>query len=605
MSTSPLFNLTHFVFVGSLSLALVGCGGDDTATPVTLTGFNVQAPVTAKAGQPVQVTVVARSTAGSPFTGYRGAVKLDTDDVKADVPSAYTYLGSDNGTHAFSVTFKSSGKHTVRAVESTSAAQGSQLLDVTAGDLAKLITISGDAQGAPVGKPLPNPLVVEALDAFGNGVPGVDVTWATVTNTGTLASPSVKTDASGLASNTATLGGYGLNEFSATTSAGAVKLQATALHGDVAALKLDSGNGQSGVVAHALGAPLVVKATDAVGAPYPGVTVTWSVTTGNGTTDTSSTTGMDGLAKVTPLLGKTAGSNGFGAVATGLAVVGFTATGTPDAPVGIVAVSGDAQVGVGGNALANPFVAKVVDQYGNGVAGKTVTWTATTGGGSVTPGTQATATDGSSTASATLGAAEVADTYTASAEGVTPTLRFTANRNPYHLVYTNPAAGTVRLVRNAASTDTTLVLDFVVATAPTAPVYSAGFNLPLDAKKVALSTTSPITLAATPPLNPGVGAPRALAAQLPTTGPLAGNLVAVVSQKAVGDGGVGTDTTVAVGAVLYTVTLTLRPDGAPGVAFDGSIAATPAITSGGLLNRAGEHVVLAKDVGIGKLEVAP
>jgi hypothetical protein len=591
--------------LGALALAFGGCGGNDSNGAATLAGFDVQAPATVKAGQSVQVTVIARSSTGSPFGGYQGTVKLDTDDVKADVPGPYAFAGVDNGTHAFTLTFKTSGKHSVRALEATSTAQGSQLLDVTAGDPTKLVTVSGDAQGAPVGKPLPHPLVVEALDAFGNGVPGVDVAWATVTNTGKLSAPSVKTDPGGFASNTATLGGYGLNEFTASAAAGSVKLQATALHGDVAALKLDTGDAQSGVVARALGAPLVVRATDATGAPYPGVTVTWTVTAGNGTADGASTTGMDGLAKVTPVLGKAAGANGFAATATSLAPIAFTATGIPDAPAGLVPVSGDGQVGVGGTPLGSPFVAKVVDQYGNGIPGTTVTWTATTGGGSVTPATQATGTDGASTATGTLGASEVADTYAASAAGVPTTLTFAAKRNPYRLVYTDPAAGTVRLVRNAASTDSTVVLDFVVSTAPARAVYSAGFDLPLDAKKVALSATSPIALPATPPLNPGAATPRALSAQLPTKGPLAGNLVAVVSQKSDGDGGVIGDTTLTAGAVLYTVSLSLRADGAPGVVFDGTVAGSPGVTSGGLLNKVGEHVVLAKNVGIGKLEVKP
>ena len=78
-----------------------------------------------------------------------------------------------------------------------------------------------------------------------------------------------------------------------------------------------------------------------------------------------------------------------------------------------------------------------------------------------------------------------------------------------------------------------------------------------------------------------------------------------MSQKATGDGGVPSDTTLAVGAVLYTVSLSLRADGAPGVVFDGTVTSAPALTSGGLLNKAGEHVVLSKDVGIGKLEVKP
>ena len=167
-------------------------------------------------------------------------------------------------------------------------------------------------------------------------------------------------------------------------------------------------------------------------------------------------------------------------------------------------------------------------------------------------------------------------------------------------VYTNPAAGTLRLVRNSASSDTTSVLDFIAVEAPKASVYAAGFNLPLDVAKVALDVAKPFVLPATLALDPG-SPPRAASAALPSSGPLANNLVTVLSQKAAGAGAIATDTAVTAGAVLYTVTLNLLAESAPGVVFDGTTAAT--VTSGGMLNKVGEAIVQPKDIGIGKLEV--
>jgi hypothetical protein len=272
---------------------------------------------------------------------------------------------------------------------------------------------------------------------------------------------------------------------------------------------------------------------------------------------------------------------------------------TARGPAQIVVVSGNGQRGIGGKPLPAPLVAKVTDTYGNGISGAAVTWAVASGGGAVTPGGGATAADGTVSAKATLGVGRQANAYTASADDV-PHATFSATRNLYRLVYKDSTTGIVRLVRNAASNDTTVVLDFIAAQAPALSVYAAGFNLPLDATKVALDPTKPFALPATLSLNPG-SAPQAATAALPLSGPLAGTLVTVLSQKAMGAGAIATDTAIKAGAVLYSVTLNLQPDGMPGVVFDGT--GKPAITSGGLRNKVGELVVSPKDVGIGKLEV--
>jgi hypothetical protein len=162
-------------------------------------------------------------------------------------------------------------------------------------------------------------------------------------------------------------------------------------------------------------------------------------------------------------------------------------------------------------------------------------------------------------------------------------------------VYTDPTGGKLRLVKNAASTATTAVLDLVVGdTAQTG--YSAGFDLPLDDTKVKLEG-----LTAGAALNPG-SAPVAAKAVLPTAGPLKGVLVAAQSQKASGTGAVTADTALTKGAVIFTVTLDLLDTSAPGVVFDGT-AAGFVLKSGGLLGKTGTAVVAPTDLKIGKLEV--
>ena len=164
------------------------------------------------------------------------------------------------------------------------------------------------------------------------------------------------------------------------------------------------------------------------------------------------------------------------------------------------------------------------------------------------------------------------------------------------LVYTDPPAGALRLIHDPASTTArAIVLALVVGGQPLTG-YAAGFDLPLDATRVALDSFTPGT-----GLAPGQP-PLAAQAVIPDHGPLAGMLVTAQSQKASGAGAVVGDTALPPATVLYTIRLALTAGATAGTVFDGSGAGF-ALPSGGLRNRAGTAVVEAGQVGIGKLEV--
>jgi hypothetical protein len=164
------------------------------------------------------------------------------------------------------------------------------------------------------------------------------------------------------------------------------------------------------------------------------------------------------------------------------------------------------------------------------------------------------------------------------------------------LVYTDPGAGALRLIHDPAGTSAQAVaLSLVVGGQPLSG-FAAGFDLPLDADRVALTSFTPGA-----GLDPGQP-PRAAQAMMPRQGPLAGMLVTVQSQKASGAGAVTGDAALAPGTVLYTVRLELTPGATAGVVFDGTSAGFR-LPSGGLRNRVGATVVEAGQVGIGKLEV--
>ena len=69
-----------------------------------------------------------------------------------------------------------------------------------------LMKISGDAQEGIVGMALTKPFIVEAMDAKGKPMKGVDVTFAITTGGGQLSTKTTKTDASGKAQTRLTLG---------------------------------------------------------------------------------------------------------------------------------------------------------------------------------------------------------------------------------------------------------------------------------------------------------------------------------------------------------------------------------------------------------------
>jgi len=164
--------------------------------------------------------------------------------------------------------------------------------------------------------------------------------------------------------------------------------------------------------------------------------------------------------------------------------------------------------------------------------------------------------------------------------------------------YVPPMTGKIRLLPNLAqSTPTLAVLDLTAMVDLTG--YYVGFNVAIDATKVApdASLMTPGTV-----LNPGTN-PPAVAAAIPTAGPLANALVTGISQKASGNGAVTTDTMIPAGSVFYTIKLPLKPGATGGTIMDGTVAKN--VIRAGLRNKVGTEVVGVADFGIGKLVYMP
>src|SRR5918993_433216 len=132
------------------------------------------------------------------------------------------------------------------------------------------------------------------------------------------------------------------------------------------------GDGQEGAVGAPLPDSLEVSVLDSRGEPLPGQTVT----------PASSITGADGLASTIWTLGTGAGSQSATATSDGMSgsPVTFTAEARAGSPDELVRESGDGQSAAPGTELPAPLIVRLVDERGNGVPNRAVSWVVATGG---------------------------------------------------------------------------------------------------------------------------------------------------------------------------------------------------------------------------------
>lgn len=292
--------------------------------------------------------------------------------------------------------------------------------------------VSGNGQSAPAGQALGQPLVVEVVDALNRPVEGQTVTFGIDAGGGSVAPGSAKTGTDGTASASWTLGnGAGQQTLHAQVTAdGApasltVSFNATAQTGVGANLVLASGDNQTAAVGSALPDSLVVKVTDAAGNPVGGVVVHWSVGGGGSISPETVTTDANGLAAAERVLGNTSGTQTAQAASDGLATVTFNQTAQPANPTALLLISGDGQSAQAGATLTDSLTVRLVDDNGNGVGGKAISWLVTPGNGTVSPVNVTTSPTGIAQTSWTLGPGQGANHLNAVFSGVPP-VPFTA-----------------------------------------------------------------------------------------------------------------------------------------------------------------------------------
>ena len=185
-----------------------------------------------------------------------------------------------------------------------------------------------------------------------------------------------------------------------------------------AAMAAVSPDSQSTAAGVKMSSPLVVKVTGGGGSPLAGQQVQWGISAGGGTlSDSISTTNDAGEAQTTYTPGTTPAIAGvtalLGSLRTTFRVVLVAGPATELRKFGA-----DSPAAVVGSVLT--LSVKLVDKFGNGVSGTTITWAAA--GGSINATTSTTNDGGVASVTYTLGKDPGTYTLTATAEGLPATV---------------------------------------------------------------------------------------------------------------------------------------------------------------------------------------
>ena len=161
-----------------------------------------------------------------------------------------------------------------------------------------------------------------------------------------------------------------------------------------------SGDQQFDTAAATLPSAVVVQVSDSTAHPIAGIVVSFTVTQGGGGLSAAAdTTDAPGRASVVWRLGPGLGVNALTASAVGAGISGNPASfGAQAVAAGsrptVAGVTGDAQTGLVGFAVNTPPAVRVRNAGGTPLAGKTVTFTVTVGGGNVQGGSALTDANG-------------------------------------------------------------------------------------------------------------------------------------------------------------------------------------------------------------------
>lgn len=137
-----------------------------TVVPGPLAGFAMQAPGTATAGNPFNVTVTAQDAFQNTETNYTGTVQFSSSDPNATLPSNYVFTAADAGVHTFPFTLTLAGAQSVSVADvgSFGAIQASTTVNVNAAAASTYTLLAPPA----VTRTIPFIVQLTAYDRFHN-----------------------------------------------------------------------------------------------------------------------------------------------------------------------------------------------------------------------------------------------------------------------------------------------------------------------------------------------------------------------------------------------------------------------------------------------------
>jgi hypothetical protein len=426
--------------VGAQSVTATVTGVPTATRVVTATGSApvptqlaiTAAPTTAVAGATfTPVTVEVRDADGARTPLFAGPVSIALDPATA---AGATLAGTTTvnavagiATFADLRVERASAGLTLITTSAGLTPDTSAALSITTGAATQLVSVSGGGQSGAVLTALTAPFVVRVTDAFGNPVAGTTVNWAVTAGVGSLSAASTTTDAAGEASTILTLGGTIGSVTVAATATGLtgspVSFGASVLSGAPTQLFFS----QSSTSATAGDAnEWIVQVRDAAGNISTGFNGPVSVALIDG----PPTAVLGGTTTVNAV----AGVASFNTLTVDLAATTYrlvaSSAGLPDVPSvpftitaaaasALVLVSGDAQTAVISTTLSQPFLVRVTDVFTNPVAGVTVAWAITSGGGTLSAPSAVTDALGNASVTLTTGLVAGASTVTATVAGLT------------------------------------------------------------------------------------------------------------------------------------------------------------------------------------------
>ncbi len=288
--------------------------------------------------------------------------------------------------------------------------------------------VSGNGQVGVAGQALAAPVQVRILGSDAQPLPGASVTFTVTTGGGSVSPASATTDANGLASTSWTLGKTaGNNVLTVAAGTASTTIAASGVASRPGSVSGVTGDNQTAAANTAVTLPPAVRVNDANGNAVEGVAVTFSVASGGGrVTNGFVRTNAQGVATVGSwVLGATAGTQTLTARVEESGVTNnpvlFTATATAGPAAIVSAASATTQSARVGTAVGTPPSVKVTDAGGNPVAGAQVTFSITSGNGTVAPQAAATNAQGLATVTSwTLGPVAGTQQLTATVTGLTP-----------------------------------------------------------------------------------------------------------------------------------------------------------------------------------------